>query len=119
MPLANSVNQKLEYVRVIKTEEKGSDVNLATHLLHDAYQGKYEVGVVISNDSDLVEPIRIVVDELKLKIGVLNPHHRHPSQVLLKHSTFFKTIRTKALAMSQFPPQLKDQHGTIHKPPAW
>ena len=27
------------YAKVIKTEEKGSDVNLATHLLHDGYQG--------------------------------------------------------------------------------
>lgn len=40
--------------------EKSSDVNLATHLLHDAYCNDYELAIVISNDSDLVEPIRIV-----------------------------------------------------------
>jgi len=30
------------YVRVIKTEEKGSDVNIATHLLMDAFDDAYE-----------------------------------------------------------------------------
>ena len=40
-------------VEVWRTEEKGSDVNLATHLLVDAFRGEYETAVVISNDSDL------------------------------------------------------------------
>lgn len=34
------------YVRVWKTEEKGSDVNLATHLLVDGFQKEYELAVV-------------------------------------------------------------------------
>jgi hypothetical protein len=57
MPLAVRPSQRQEYVQVIKTEEKGSDVNLATHLLHDAHMGRFEVAVVLSNDSDLLEPI--------------------------------------------------------------
>lgn len=40
-------------VSVLKTEEKGSDVNLAVDLLHDCVQGLYDCVVVISNDSDL------------------------------------------------------------------
>jgi hypothetical protein len=35
MPLAYSPPGKQQYPHVIKTKEKGSDVNLATHLLHD------------------------------------------------------------------------------------
>lgn len=49
-----------KFIEVIKTEEKDSDVNLAIHLLHDAYQGRYELGVVVSNDSDLLSAIQIV-----------------------------------------------------------
>jgi hypothetical protein len=30
-----------------------SDVNLATHLLHDARMGRFDVAVLVSNDSDL------------------------------------------------------------------
>lgn len=37
MPLANPAPGQSRYVRVLKSEEKGSDVNLATHLVHDAH----------------------------------------------------------------------------------
>ena len=30
------------FIRVLKSEEKGSDVNLAVHLLHDAWLDKYQ-----------------------------------------------------------------------------
>ena len=58
---------------VFKTEEKGSDVFLATHLLLDGFRNRYECAIVISGDSDLVTPIRMVRNELKKSVGVLNP----------------------------------------------
>lgn len=106
------------YVDVIKTEEKGSDVNLATHLLCDGYEGQYDVAVVLSNDSDLLQPIRVVKERLKKTVGVLNPH-QHPSRELLAIASFFKAIRQAALAKSQFPDVLQDAHGTFHKPSSW
>ena len=33
-------------VKVIKTEEKKSDVNIATHIIHDAYRDKYDLAVL-------------------------------------------------------------------------
>jgi uncharacterized LabA/DUF88 family protein len=57
-------------VWVDKTEEKGSDVNLASHLLRDAYTKRFEVAVLITNDSDLAEPVRIVAQEIGLPVGV-------------------------------------------------
>src|SRR5207248_1125272 len=72
MPLPLIPGQRQKYTRVIKTEEKGSDVNLATHLLHDAHMGRFEVAVIVSNDSDLLEPIKIVREELGKKVGILN-----------------------------------------------
>jgi uncharacterized LabA/DUF88 family protein len=53
-------------VWVDKTEEKGSDVNLASHLLRDAYGKRFEVAVIVTNDSDLAEPVRIVAQEIGL-----------------------------------------------------
>jgi uncharacterized LabA/DUF88 family protein len=67
MALVVPPGQPQKYARVIKTEEKGSDVNLATHLLHDAHMGRFDVAVVVSNDSDLLEPIRIVRQELEFQ----------------------------------------------------
>ena len=44
-------------------EEKGSDVNLAAHLLNDAWMGLFDAAAVISNDTDLVTPVRMVTAE--------------------------------------------------------
>jgi hypothetical protein len=41
MPLANCPPKNQKYVQVIKTEEKGSDVNIATHMLNDGYKDAY------------------------------------------------------------------------------
>jgi uncharacterized LabA/DUF88 family protein len=100
MPLVSVTGQPQRYARVIKTEEKGSDVNLATHLLHDAHRGPFDVAVVISNDSDLLEPIRIVRRELGKRVGILNPHPK-PSRALLPHIDFIKPIRAGALRAAQ------------------
>jgi NYN domain len=59
---------------VIKTEENGSDVNLATYLLLDAFKKHCQAAVVISNDSDLKEPITVAQRELGLTVGIINPH---------------------------------------------
>jgi len=118
MALVVPSGQPQKYARVIKTEEKGSDVNLATHLLHDAHMGRFDIAVVISNDSDLLEPIKIVRQELHKQVGVLNPHP-NPSRALLPHIDFIKQIRAAVLAASQFPATLSDGHGTFTKPAAW
>jgi uncharacterized LabA/DUF88 family protein len=118
MPLAQPDPGGPRFVRVVKTEEKGSDVNLATHLLNDAYLGRYEVAVVVSADSDLLEPVRIVTGQLRKPIGVLNPQPR-PSKVLCAHATFVKQIRAGVLAASQLPATLTDEHGTFKKPEEW
>ena len=109
---------RLDYVDVIKTEEKGSDVNLATHLLYDGFRNDYEVAVIVSNDSELLEPVKIVRYELGKKVGLLNPHPK-PRRALLPHVDFIKKIRTGVLAASQFPPTLTDAHRTFHKPANW
>ena len=104
-------------MKVLKTEEKGSDVNLATHLLRDGDTGAYEAAVLITNDSDLLEPVRIVRHELRKPIGILNPHQT-PSRALLRHASFIKTIRKGVLAQSQFPPRIQTG-GVITKPTSW
>ncbi len=105
-------------VWVDKTEEKGSDVNLASHLLRDAFRGAFQVAALITNDSDLAEPVRIVRQELNLPVGILNPHQHHSAE-LKRIATFVKRIRQSDLIASQFPTVLNDAKGAIHKPPSW
>ena len=111
-------SKPVKRVWVDKTEEKGSDVNLASHLLHDGFKGLYDVAVIITNDSDLAEPIRMVRQVLNLQIGILNPHSTH-SKTLQQYATFVKRIRQSFLISSQFPDKLQDGKGEFHKPNGW
>lgn len=116
LPVADSHPRRFE--TVIRTEEKGSDVNLACHLLHDAHMARYDAGVVISDDSDLAEALRLVRRELGLTVGILTSNER-PSRRLHQHATFYKRIRRSVLQISQFPDTMRDPHGTFYKPPTW
>ncbi|HVU11144.1 MAG TPA: NYN domain-containing protein [Phototrophicaceae bacterium] len=120
-PLITPLPDGTRFVDVTFTEEKGSDVNLAAHLLHDGHLGDYELAVVMSNDSDLVEPIKLVIQDLGLQVGVLNPHidRKNPSVQLQQTATFFKYIRKTDLQASQFPNEMTDAKGKFYKPPKW
>lgn len=117
-PIKNEFGHVINYVKVSKTEEKGSDVNLATALLNDAYLDLFDVAVVISNDSDLLAPIKIIRTVMGKKIGVLNPQ-KNSSRAIQPNVDFYKPIRTGVIADSQFPDSLTDGVGTFHKPPSW
>jgi uncharacterized LabA/DUF88 family protein len=107
------------YFAVKKTEEKGSDVNLGTHLVMDAYENKFDVAIVVSNDSDLAEPIRIVNSMGKLRVRLLNPYPT--TQIKLSQVTGkdIKYIRKDALVAAQFPDHMVDDIGSFHIPPDW
>lgn len=105
-------------VEVIKTEEKGSDVNLASWLLIDAFTNQFETAAIITNDSDLKLPIDYVINTLQKPGYILNPQKR-PSQELLKIKPHFVQIRNGALGASQFPDTLNDATGVFTKPSSW
>lgn len=118
-PLAHPPAAGPRTVEIIKTEEKGSDVSLATYLMLDACRGDCDTAVLITNDSDLREPLRIVRDELGLTTGVINPHPAARRSRALQ-ATFFKQLRPSALASSQLPSQITDSAGRkINKPIGW
>lgn len=120
LPLAAPPNTVVE---VLCPEEKGSDVNIAAHLLMDGFRGLYDAAVVISNDSDLATPINMVRTQLGKTIGVVNPQingpSSHPSKTLQSVASFFWTLRRSYLSRNQFPASLTDATGTITKPASW
>lgn len=118
LPLARPPASGNRTVEVVRTEEKGSDVNLAAYLLRDAFKGYCKTAVVVSNDSDLREAVRIARIDADITVGIVNPHlAKYRSQLL--RGTFFKQLRTNVLAQCQLVPALHDQRGTIRKPSAW
>jgi hypothetical protein len=121
MPLARPVPGGPRFAEVLKTEEKGSDVNLATYLVADAFRNDAECFVIVSNDSDLTEPMRIVRHELGKVVGILNPQRpeKRSHALLSCKPSFFKQIRAGVLGSSQFPQVLKDHTGSFTKPIGW
>jgi hypothetical protein len=62
-------------VSVARREEKGSDVNVATHLLLDLMHRRTSAALVVSNDSDLALPI----DQARelVPVGLINPSRNY------------------------------------------
>ena len=105
------------YITAIDTKEKGSDVNLALHILNDAWHNRYDCAVLVSNDSDIAGALQFVKEEHQKKIGLIIPGHRHPSTVLMQYKDFMKIIRPHVLADSQLPNHIPGTN--ISKPETW
>jgi uncharacterized LabA/DUF88 family protein len=94
-------------------------VNLALHVLNDAWLNAYDCAVIVSNDSDLEESLRLVKAQHHKLIGLVTPGapKRKTSRQLNLHADFVKPIRTWMLKASQLPNPIP---GTkIHKPAVW
>jgi uncharacterized LabA/DUF88 family protein len=98
-------------------EEKGSDVNLAAHLLNDAWNNTFDVAAVVSNDTDLVAPIKMVVTERKKIVYIICPGRWNAADKLTNVASGVRHIRPAILAQSQFDNPI--QGTLISKPPSW
>lgn len=111
-------------------EEKGSDVNLGTRLVHDAHCGRFDQALVVTGDSDLAEPVRLVVHEVKLPVYVWNPRgsqndtppstkRRRGGSKLRMFATGYATIPDDAVTQSQLPSPLVVNGMIYRKPAKW
>ena len=104
---------------VARREEKGSDVNVAAHLLLDVLQGQVDAAVVISNDSDLAFPVEEA--RLRVPVGVVNPTKGYtagdlngsPNDGVGSH--WWYQLTSADLHNAQLP----DPVGTLRKPTPW
>ena len=117
----SSTDGSTRTVRILKTEEKRTDVNLATLLLMDCVDEAFEEAAIISNDSDLLLPIEYAIHRFGKTVGVVNPHRRNKvSQELAKAASWtYREINRSVLAASQFPDVVEHPRGPIAKPSAW
>ncbi len=101
-------------------EEKGTDVNLAVHLVNDAHLNLCDVAVVVSNDSDLAEALAITGRDLHKEIWLINPGLSTPTNnTLSTHATQIRKVRVGQVLSSQFNPTLTDRNGSFSKPSSW
>ncbi len=115
---AKQVKGEPPFIDIVKTEEKGTDVNIACHMITDAADNLCDCAVLVSGDSDLTTPVKICRGKYGKMVGVLNPQ-KQKCITLERSATFYKHIREPALASCQFPAVLADAHGSFHKPSVW
>ena len=115
-PLAQPAGDQ-RTAEMIRTEEKGSDVNLAVHLLNDGWLDAYDCAVVVSNDSDIAEAMRLVRQHHGKRIGLVTPGTGRPSRQLMAHADFARHIRPNALRRSQLLDPIPETN--IRKPTRW
>ena len=119
-PLAEPVPGLPTHVLIRDSEEKGTDVNLATRLLVDGFNRDYEQAVVVSNDSDFAGAMRYVRDSLGHRVTLVNPDPRRTShRELVTAATYVRRLWKIHLRRSQLPETLMDEVGVITKPSGW
>ncbi len=116
LTLPVGANPQVAYV--YKTEEKGSDVNIGVHLVRDAFQGKFDEAAVLTNDTDLTEAIRIVTQDVGLRVTLLAPSAM-PSTLLQNVATSVRHVEPY-LAACQLPDRIISPQGRpLVKPLGW
>jgi hypothetical protein len=106
-------------VSVAQREEKGSDVNVASHLLLDVLCGKVDAVLVISNDSDLRFPIQQARE--RVPVGLINPTPNQTAGTLRAVAAtgvgqhFWRKLTTRDFSDHQLP----DPAGGYGKPKGW
>ena len=102
----------------ISHDEKMTDVNIATELLTDAFDDRFDTALLVTADSDLTRPIEVVRSRYPGKRVVLAfPPNRFSERLKQVGSAYF-TIGRDALAASQLPDHVTKPDGFVLQRPA-
>jgi uncharacterized LabA/DUF88 family protein len=102
----------------ITNEEKMTDVNIATRLLVDAFDDKYDRAILVSGDSDLSPPVSAVLERFPQKAVIIaNPPNRRSKQLLQAATSDFQIYENK-LRNAQFPDSFTASNGIVFTRPA-
>ena len=118
--LAKPIAGVPDSVTVVEPREKMTDVALASQLIVDASNRKFEQAVLVTNDADFVPAIHYVRNDFELDVAILNPAQKGRTQGDLEAAAkYVKRLRPRHIAASMLPETLTDQGGVITKPSTW
>jgi len=101
-------------------DEKMTDVNIATELLTDATDDRFDVALLVTADSDLTRPIQIVRERFPAKKVVMAFPPDRNSERLKQVASGYMHIGRDVLRASQLPDQVRKPDGfVLHRPIEW
>ncbi|WBU36781.1 NYN domain-containing protein [Homoserinibacter sp. YIM 151385] len=106
-------------VKIWKVEEKGSDVNLGAYLVLDAARGAADLQVLVTNDSDLAEPARIVGSQFGQQIALCFPRKTRSRALVAVPHAFVLSVSDAAIARNQLPNPVEVGGKSYYRPAAW
>jgi len=119
MPMADDFEAgKITLVEVIKTEEKGTDVNLAVQMAVDAVRDEFDYAMLFSNDSDMAYAVQIAAKECKKRVGLYIARKAVSFKVLRENVSYIRSITPTILASHQLPDVVKGAYDRIIRKPA-
>ena len=109
-------------MEIKKNVEKGTDVNIATHLLNDAWLGYFDRAVLITNDADLANPLKLIKEQKHFsakKLILISTARKNTSTPagLKSQVDFTYRIDNKLLRSAQLPDHIEGTN--IRKPDIW
>jgi hypothetical protein len=104
-------------------QEKRTDVNLATHLVADAFDDRFDTFVLVTADSDLIPAISYVKERFGKRFMLVDPPRRHDG-TLRALADLHLHSRKDFYRQSQLPDpvEYRTRRGRtkrIHRPPSW
>jgi uncharacterized LabA/DUF88 family protein len=99
--------------------EKMTDVNIAVEMLTDAMKDKFDIAVLLSGDSDLVNVVHRVKELFRKQVIIVFPPERKP-RTMRKAASVIVDIDKQLLSKSLFPDEVVKQDGyVLKKPDTW
>ncbi|MES1941727.1 hypothetical protein T5B8_15885 [Salinisphaera sp. T5B8] len=99
-------------------EEKMTDVNIASQLLVDAYEDRYDTALVVSGDSDLTTPIKMVRQRFPHKRLIVAFPPKRRSDQLRKAAHGHIVIGDDSLRQNLLPDRITTATGYVLERPA-
>lgn len=121
MPLAKDWDDgKINTVEVIKTEEKGTDVNLAVQMVADAKDDLFDYALLFSNDSDMAYAVQIAKQNCGKQVGLFISRKAVSFACLQQNALHIKRLGNHTFEKCQLPTEIKlDSGRIIRKPKNW
>jgi uncharacterized LabA/DUF88 family protein len=111
---------KIKLLDVMKTEEKGTDVNLAVQMVSDAYEDKFDYAMLFSNDSDIAYATEIAHKVCNKFVGLYIDKKASQSRILQKNICYTKRLSPAIFAAHQLPHTVALENGRLlKKPKSW